>query len=28
VTETVVENHEGGLLQIEVRFTDRLTPGR
>lgn len=28
MTETVVENHEGGLLQIEGRLTDRLTPGR
>jgi regulator of protease activity HflC (stomatin/prohibitin superfamily) len=28
VTETVVENHEAGLLYIEGRLTERLAPGR
>jgi regulator of protease activity HflC (stomatin/prohibitin superfamily) len=28
VTETVIENHEAGLLYIEGRFVERLAPGR
>jgi len=28
VTEAVVENHEAGLLYVEGRLTERLTPGR
>jgi regulator of protease activity HflC (stomatin/prohibitin superfamily) len=28
VTETVVENHEAGLLYVEGRLVERLTPGR
>jgi len=28
VTETVVENHEAGLLFVEGRLTERLAPGR
>jgi len=28
VSETVVENHEAGLLQIEGRLLERLPPGR
>jgi regulator of protease activity HflC (stomatin/prohibitin superfamily) len=28
VTEAVVENHEAGLLYVEGRFVERLTPGR
>jgi regulator of protease activity HflC (stomatin/prohibitin superfamily) len=28
VTETVIENHEAGLLYVEGRFVERLAPGR
>jgi regulator of protease activity HflC (stomatin/prohibitin superfamily) len=28
VTESVVENHEAGLLYVEGKLTERLTPGR
>src|SRR5262249_48332659 len=28
VSETVVENHEAGLLYVEGRLTERLAPGR
>src|SRR5262249_62027039 len=28
ISETVIENHEAGLLYVEGRFVERLAPGR